>query len=238
VKPIQGDHMKTNYSNPRTHCAGFSMIEVLVASSILVVIVMMLAMLFQQTSLAWRTGVMRANCYMQVRSAFGAIERDAAAAVDAREIPEDLRSALGNGQQVFRGTELRFYTLKGAGFENSKPGNTALRALSYITYSQNGKRTESVLKGDGSEWKKDDSQTIDFFVSSSKNKADLNLDFDFAQSATAQSGTSAGNNEFPLFFSMKGRVSFSGGSRDIGAASAGPDKVWNTKDDIRTWVEK
>ena len=37
----------------------------MVAATILVVIVMMLGMLFQQTSVAWRTGLMRSDGYMQ-----------------------------------------------------------------------------------------------------------------------------------------------------------------------------
>ena len=77
--------MKTNVTR-----SGFSMIEVLVASTILTVIVMMLAMLFQQTSVAWRTGLMRASGFMQLRSYIGAIQRDASAAIDAKNIPSAL----------------------------------------------------------------------------------------------------------------------------------------------------
>lgn len=233
--------MMTNRDSNRRRRAGFSMIEVLVASSILVVIVMMLAMLFQQTSLAWRTGVRRANRYMQVRSAIGAIQRDAAAAVDARYIPQELKTLIGSQDQSFKGS-LNFYTLNGTGFENNRTDGTPLRSLSYITYDTRGQRTETVLNGLGRPYIKDErSQTMNFLQKKTKGSAlsQPKLLFDFAQSVSAQNRQPAGNNEFPLFITIK--VTFTpddGNGYDIGAASAGPDKIWNTKDDIRTWTER
>jgi len=238
---MSGDHMKTEDSHKQMRRAGFSMIEVLVASTILVVIVMMLAMLFQQTSLAWRTGVQRANRYMQVRSAIGSIQRDASAAVDARYIPTELKTKIGDGQQSFSGSQLKFYTLNGAGFVNNKPDKVPLRALSYITYKSDGTRTETVLNGLGSAYYKDKGSRTMNFLQKAKGSAlsKPTLDFDFAQSVSAQGKQPAGNNEFPLFITIKATFApDDGNGYDIGAASAGPDKVWNTKDDIRTWVEK
>jgi Tfp pilus assembly protein PilV len=57
--------------NMKRNNSGFSMIEVLVASTIMIMIVMMLGMLFQQSSQAWRTGKQRADTYQQVRALFG-----------------------------------------------------------------------------------------------------------------------------------------------------------------------
>ena len=213
------------------------MIEVLVASSILVVIVMMLAMLFQQTSLSWRTGVRRAEAYMQIRAGFGAIQRDASAAIDQRTIAGPLRTKLGGSQQ-FSGPQLRFYTLTGCGFvddnNNGKidPGeNTPYRALTYVTYNTRGDRTESVLQANGSKEIKDPSNVLDFIdKASSKHKPVTTL-----SSFDPEPGPDA--NGLPLFVKIKAEVSTAGNSLDIGAASAGPDKTWNTKDDIKTWVE-
>jgi hypothetical protein len=39
----------------------------------------------------------------------------------------------------------------------------------------------------------------------------------------------------PLYVRVQASVRPSGYTLDIGAASAGPDKTWGTKDDIRTW---
>lgn len=204
------------------------MIEVLVAAAIMVVIVMMLAMLFQQTSLSWRTGVKRADAYMQIRSALGAIQRDASAAVDARVIPASLRSRLGGGNQQFSGS-LRFFTLTGAGFkENSdKP----FRALSFVTYNANGDRTEKTLLGDGSAGPEHRSNVLDFVrKASSQNKPVTKI-------TTFEPKYGQDPNGLPLFVNIRATVTSSGNALDIGAASAGPDKTWGTKDDIKTWVE-
>lgn len=215
--------MKTNGNISRKKQTGFSMIEVLVAATILMVIVLLLSMLFQQTSLAWRTGVRRANSFMQVRTLIGAIQRDASAAVDAREVPD----ALKNGDQSFSGS-LKFYTLTGVGFKN---GATPFRTLSYITYNTSGTRTESILKSDGS-WDSPSSTQIKDFLNKtgSKNAVSTTLN-----SPNAVYEDTAG---LPLFVTFTADVTLKGNSYDIGAASAGPDKTWNTKDDIRTWVEE
>ena len=209
--------------------AGFSMIEMLVASTILVVIVMLLGMLFQQTSLAWRTGVRRADSFMQVRSLVGSIQHDASAAIDARTVPEELKSTLGGKPQKFDGWPLQFYTLSGSGFKNNNPGGVPLRALSYITYSQEGKRTETVLCGDGNP---DDPKASDV-KKIVANKTSLATTLNDVRPEFGALPTEG----LPLFLTFTVEVEIAGKSYDIGAASAGPDKVWGTKDDIRTWVE-
>lgn len=210
------------------------MIEVLVAAAILVVIVMMLAMLFQQTSLSWRTGIRRADAYMQVRSGIGAIQRDASAAVDERTIPALLKTRLGGGNQQFSGG-LRFYTLTGSGFYDANNNgkvdsgeNVPYRALNYVTYNSNGDRTETSLRADGGTTDTK-GNVIDFITkASSANKPVTRItQFDPVFGID--------NKGLPLFVNIRARVTTAGNSLDIGAASAGPDKTWNTKDDIKTW---
>lgn len=213
--------------------SGFSMIEVLVASSILIVIVMMLAMLFQQTSLSWRTGVRRADTYMLIRSGFGAIQRDASAAVDQRTIPSQLRSAVGGNQQ-FNGS-LQFFTLTGGGFFDANNNgrvdsgeNMPFRALSFISYNTSGDRREYILKADGSVESRD-SNVFDFVNrASGANQPTPTL--------RINAGPTVDSAGLPLYVTIEADVRDSGNALDIGAASAGPDKTWNTKDDIKTWV--
>ncbi len=221
--------MKANANRTQSRQAGFSMIEVLVASSILVVIVMMLGMLFQQTSLAWRTGVKRASGYMQVRGAIGAIQRDASAAVDARSIPKALKDKLGGDAQSFSGS-LKFYTLNGTGSrDESKPGATPLRALTYVTYSTAGARTEAVLDAEGNRYDKPSANVLAFAGLGSASSPTLGN-----MKAVYGDLNPLG---LPLYITFDASVSSSGANLDIGAASAGPDKMWNTKDDIKTWVD-
>lgn len=210
------------------------MVEVLVASTILVVIVMMLGMLFQQTSLAWRTGVKRASGYMQVRGAIGAIQRDASAAVDARSLPQELKDKLNGEVQSFNGT-LKFYTLNGTGVPADQEGQSAptpLRALSYVTYSTSGARTESVLDGAGNRYDVNEGKPANVLAFAGLNSASIPK----LENIKAEFG-GPNSQGLPLYISFEASVSGSGANLDIGAASAGPDKVWDTKDDIKTWVD-
>jgi prepilin-type N-terminal cleavage/methylation domain-containing protein len=220
-----------NYTNKKN--AGFSMIEVLVASTILVVIVMMLAMLFQQTGMAWRTGVRRADSFMQVRSLIGAIQRDAAKAVDQRSIPQELRDKLGGGkQQKFDNSNLKFFTLSTSGFEdNSIKNGTPRRSLSFVEYETSGKRTETILLANGDP-EVIQSDVMDFVERvGNKNAPQTNLDsFDREDGPDGSAG-------LPLSIRLNASVTSQGYNLEIGAASAGPDGAWDTDDDIVTWIK-
>ncbi len=212
--------MKTMCKTKRSN-AGFSMIEVLVAATILLVIVMMLAMLFQQTSIAWRTGVRRADAFTQVRALIGSMQRDAAKAVDEHAIDKDLRS--GRSQNFSGG--LRFFTLTGNGFSDS---GAPLRSVSYIEYT-GGTRTETTLQADGSWSVPTSAQITDFVEWSGKDTIKMqNLQ------VTEERNPLGG---LPLSVRFRVEVVSEGYNLEIGAASAGPDGAWGTKDDIRTWAK-
>lgn len=213
--------------------AGFSMIEVLVAASILVVIVMMLGMLFQQTSLAWRSGSFRAEAYMQVRSAIGAIQRDVSAAVDARLLPQQYVTE----KQNFAGGSLRFYTLTG-GVELDQNDNLLFnRSLKKITYDTEGNRTEQSLKPDGS-WGAVKKANVLTFAErqSSKNRPSVTLT-QFTPHF-GQDGDGLDSQGLPLHVTFGAQARSTGNTLDIGAWSFGPDGRPNTTDDIKTWVEE
>lgn len=229
--------MKANHKTTLNRQNGFSMIEVLVASTILVVLVMMLAMLFQQTGAAWRTGVKRADGYLQIRSLIGAVQHDATAAVDQDTIPLSLRQQLGGGNQLFSGSTLQFYTLTGTGFDDqgslnySPAASDVFRTLKYITYNlSSGKRTERTLKV-GSAGSMITTSVSDLLTRS----GNLNAASTVPSSVTAVSGVGSG---LPLYLHFSATVTTRGYALDIGAASAGPDKTWDTDDDIRTWTKE
>jgi len=228
---------------------GFSMIEVMVAATIMVVIVMMLGMLFQQTSVAWRVGLMRSDGYMQIRAFVGALQRDASAMIDANWIPQSLRYS--NEKQEFSDTEIQFYTMTGTLRTKSDGSLEDFRALNFITYDTGGRRTQRRLKPDG-EWSEEETSN----VLSVQDGVGENLDkpqvtakgFSFAY----QSGTEydidgnqvSSQNRYPLFLTVETEVTQHGRLYDVGAESSGPDKRFGSgpadaayKDDIRTWVE-
>ncbi len=222
--------MKTNATRN-----GFSMIEVLVASAILTVIVMMLAMLFQQTSVAWRTGLMRANGFMQLRSYIGAIQRDASAAIDAKNIPDKL---LYNGKkQSFTASEISFYTLT---------GTDTNRSLKYVTHLNTGEREQYKLVYSGTtwSWEKDGDRTslLKFLENGSEDDATIDpqkFKFKFSDGTERDNrgAVVADRNRLPLYIMIEARITQEGKLYEVGASSDGPDKKPDTDDDIRTWVE-
>lgn len=208
------------------------MIEVLVASTLLTIIVMMLAMLFQQSSVAWRIGLMRAQGFMKLRSYIGAIQRDAAAAIDAKNIPNALLCR--NQEQKFTASEISFYTLTGVDTN---------RSLKYVTITRDGTRQQSRLVLGGSSWTwRDDKETslLDFLSSSSDDNLAIDpqgFSFKWASGTERnnQGKVVSDQNRLPVYLTVAAKMTQEGLLYEIGAESAGPDGIWNTDDDIRTW---
>ncbi len=72
--------------------AGFSLIEVMVATLILLVIVMMIGEIFRQGTSSWDSGYARAEGGMIVRGVIGSMQRELSSAVDGRLYPGVWRS--------------------------------------------------------------------------------------------------------------------------------------------------
>jgi prepilin-type N-terminal cleavage/methylation domain-containing protein len=72
----------------RLNRSGFSLVEVLIAITLLLVIVIMISMVFQQASGAWASGSTQAKSESAIRAALGSVERDLLNAVDARDYME------------------------------------------------------------------------------------------------------------------------------------------------------
>ena len=64
---------------------GFTLIELLVAMAILMLIVLMMATLFHQSSVAWNNGLRQAEMSIQARSAMSIMRRDISQAVASEE---------------------------------------------------------------------------------------------------------------------------------------------------------
>lgn len=218
----------------RNRHSGFSLIEVLIASTILLMLVMMLGMLFQSTSQAWSTGQSRADRFMLVRSFFGALQRDASAAVDESRIPQSVRSLLG-GKQNFSSGTLQFYTLSGSGFKGDNPNNPARCAPAFVTYSFTSRKVTRLL-GNGSV---ESVGPYSVVGSSTKIGSIDSLSYQ-PHYLNAAGGVSSGGTGIPDFLSVFATFSAAAGSgtKDLNvgieARSAGPDGVWDTEDDITT----
>jgi len=79
---------------------GFSLVEILIAVTLLLVIVMMISMVFQQASGAWASGSTQAKSESAIRAALGSVERDLINAVDARDYAESNPNGLSGSQTL------------------------------------------------------------------------------------------------------------------------------------------
>jgi type II secretory pathway pseudopilin PulG len=234
--------------NMKSNQSGFSMIEVLVASTIMIMIVMMLGMLFQQTSQAWRTGKQRADTYQQVRALFGAIQRDASTAIDKASLPSRVfigNNAISDEPQNFSGS-LSFFTLTGTGFDGDKnpyddKGAVPRRSIMYVTYNGATRTVKTFLPRAGGGFDSGSPQQ-GAIVSADINGAKVDLT---GIKAYDEDGNSVGGSEFPAYVTVSAGVNSAGvRSFDIGAASGGPDKTMGQssgdnrgRDDVKTWTD-
>ena len=104
--------------------SGFTLIEVMVATTILLLMTVMMGALFRQATSAWDAGNVQAEGGMIVRGVVGAISRDLATAVDARAYGES--SAF-----TCSGSTLEFVCLKPPG----KVGSTTVGVPHKIKYT-------------------------------------------------------------------------------------------------------
>jgi len=65
--------------------SGFSLVELLMAITVLILIVLVMALVFQQANTAWGSGTRKAGAETTLRSIMGIMERDLTSAVDATQ---------------------------------------------------------------------------------------------------------------------------------------------------------
>lgn len=128
--------------------AGFTLIEVMVATSILLVIVLMIGGIFRQASSFWDTGYARAEGGMVVRSVVGALGRDLATAVDGRRFDSKWDSPVDGLTPGASSSSFSFYCYKPV----TGKGSEYRREIHKITYSASGgkvSRADKVLSDNG-----------------------------------------------------------------------------------------
>ena len=210
---------------------GFSLIEVLVAMSILTIIVLIVAGIFQQTGLAWSLGLKRADAQSTTRAVVGALGRDLAMMVDPNnflvmdgddpvnkdDFPEQGKLAGGLDFWILRAPTNPTELIKGT-------GNVAARELVHITYSGGAsvRREEEPYEGG----KK--STTTYALRGGSINFETVSIDDDNFQSHYDRPAVK---------IRIKPQTPPTVNDFEIAVASCGPDGRWGTDDDIRPWPE-
>lgn len=126
--------------------SGFSLIEVLIATAILLVIVMLVSMVFQQQSGAFQAGADRVKGQTVIRNVVGMVSRDLAMAVDSDDYEGAPRNAFSRGS-------IAFLTFGGeAGKSASGNDSPDVLPLQRVTYSSSGTRTVADVKFSGGKW--------------------------------------------------------------------------------------
>lgn len=127
--------------------SAFTLIEVMVATGILVILVLMVGGLFSQASDVWDSGYVRAEGGMVARAIVGSIQRDLQTAVDGRAF-----DGLGFGEHPVKsgGGSLEFVSLAPIDpTREKKDGDRGIRLVSYSVTKGSVKRTESLVKSAG-----------------------------------------------------------------------------------------
>lgn len=242
--PEQEQPMKALRGGLLRRCrAGFSLIEVLVAMTILSIIVLIVSGIFQQTSLAWTIGLRRADAQSVTRAVVGAINRDLAMMVDpanfviypAKADSDSQKDACDAGDidpECTLSNTLSFWILRPVDLSKSKISDIkTCRELVRVTYSGGSqvKRSEETFN------------SATGGTSSSGNPATYRLgngSVTFASlSGVDYDGFASLYETGGVKITVKPQTPATISDYEIGVGSAGPDGKWGTDDDICPWVK-
>lgn len=218
----------TDHRSPAAR-SGFSLIEVLIASTVLVVIVIMIAMVFQQSRKSWQFGTRRAEGIVAMRTAMGFVAREISQAVDAHGITNllgvnEVTEGLQNFNPPYK--EIVFVTLGGV------PGGTQ-RAPMLVNYKieDNGTRIQRSVRhmvySNGKNTWDPPAPVYSVLVAppDRPDKSTMHISFAFEVYPPK-------SKELPLWVKVTATVDRSFEQRDVFANSAGPDRTFGTADDV------
>jgi prepilin-type N-terminal cleavage/methylation domain-containing protein len=189
---------------------GFTLIEVLVAMSILVVIVLIMTQLFHQASVAWEGGLRQVEMSMEGRAALNLISGELAQALADDKLPCTIRP----------GNTIEFYT-------STEPNatNRTVRRVKYTQTADEIRRTQvAIVAATGAEYPVDGDVLADVPV---VNRV-VSFSFDTPGGATY-------TNALPPWVSIKLELEKTSGTAQIKVSTLGKDGLPDTADDIRTW---
>ena len=201
--------------------AGFSLVEILVATTILLIIVMMISMVFQQTSGAYQSGTRRVKSQTVLRSVLGTISRDLTLAVDSRNYP-----GIDND---FSSSAISFIALTGIP-DKDTPGK---RAPQWIEYKYDGASAVKRRCADLTCREQNDGTLTWSQVASGQQETTLNPSqplTTFFFEITPDMSTPG--SMLPLRVDIQGAIETDGKSSFVSGRSAGKDRKWKTADDI------
>lgn len=192
--------------------SGFSLVEILIATAILLVIVMMVSIVFQQQSGAIQAGQDRIKGQAALRNTIGIAVRDLSLAVDSADYP-DLEKEKKKKNTFSQGSA-SFLATTGDPAENGT-------ALQWIQYQNSGgvvSRTVTQIEMKDGKFSTGKSETAD--INDSANRL-RQFKFDASDSGT-----------FPDSVTVLASFQGSGNASLVSGVCAGRDKQFGTDDDI------
>lgn len=186
---------------------GFSLIEILVATTILLVIVILASLVFQQTTGAYDTGERKVSANVALRNVVGAISRDLALAVDSDEYD-------GLPANSWGGSSIKFAALTG------RPGKT-LQVITYTAGGNNVHRKAESYEYKNNGWSKCDTSDSDVYKAGTFDDTTLSVSF-----------TASDNDNLPECVYIRAQLGTSGRSAAVGVRSKGrhadadDDDIW------------
>lgn len=199
--------------------AGFSLVEILIATSILLVIVMMVSMVFQQQSAAFQSGEDRVKGQAAIRNVVGMMVRDLSLAVDSSSISN------APARNEFRSNSIKFLAMTGEAGVNmegkDEKDGAVLQYISYTFSSKKVKREVTGYKVDGKGWAKA-GNSVPAYLNNDKNALES---LSFAISPSSET-------VFPSNVTVKAVYAGTSHAGFVRGQCAGADGQWNTRDDI------
>ena len=233
--------MKTDFSNGRRR--GFTLIEVIVATGILLIIVMMVGGLFSQASSVWDSGYVRAEGGMVARAIVGSIQRDLQTAVDGRAFDgldfgkKPVKS--GNGTIEFVAMAPIDKTVGSSG--NAATRDRGFHLISYSLAKNKVTRTDEVLLPNGRDaatgrvkWRRDTARTAVIYGGSDGTEGAVGAD-----AVSAENSSSFRIDDISLAFGEEEDSELRSGFEK---SSNGDDHsdfenyvAWNERSDAKPW---
>jgi len=192
-----------------TRKRGFTLIEVLVATMIMLVIVMSLSAVFKQMTAAWGVGMRKIKTNMEGRAAMDHMAQELALAVADGKLEADL----GDNSTV-----IRFFTI-----DSHTPTNRLVRRIKYRKIGRNLERTVWPVQWDCG----GDYPSCAAGASYSHNLVGSVNELHFY---TSDGQTHTTN--LPDWVDIEMQLDQNSRVSRAAVGSAGPDETWNTADDI------
>ncbi len=187
---------------------GFSLIEILVATTILLVIVILASLVFQQTTGAYDTGERKVSANVALRNIVGAISRDLALAVDSDEYD-------GVPNNSWGGRSISFAAMTGS------PGRT-LQVVRYTAGGSSVHRRAQSYRYENGRWS----------TEGEPSESDVYRADSFADAAIDVRFSASDNDNLPECVYIRAELGTSGRSAAVGGRSKGrradsdDDDIW------------